>query len=90
MKQLSIKTVEPIVIVASTTSKEELSPGFLRLFLQSQEIGSLNKNERKDLFKWILQKNSIAIDSSVIKNVIDHTSGYNYKNFTRLLLLSSK
>lgn len=90
MKQINIKTTEPIIIVATTTSKEELSPGFLRLFLQSQEIGNLNKMERENLFKWILKRDSIELDCSMIKKVINHTSGFNYKNYTKLLLLSSK
>lgn len=86
----NIMTTELIVIIASTSSKEELSPVFLRLFLQCLEIQKLNKNDGEKLLKWILKKESMKSDNTLVKTVMNHTSGYNYKNYLELLLLSTK
>lgn len=90
IRQINLITTEPIVIIASTSSKEELSPVFLRLFLQCLEIGKLNKTNGEKLFKWILQRESVELDNTILKTVINHTSGFNYKNYLELLLLSAK
>lgn len=90
IRQINLKTPEPIVIIASTSSKEELSPVFLRLFLQCLEIGKLNKTNGEKLLKWILKRESVELDNNLIKTVINHTSGFNYKNYLELLLLSAK
>jgi len=90
IRQINLITTEPIVIIASTSSKEELSPVFLRLFLQCLEIGKLNKTNGEKLLKWILQRESVELDNTILKTVINHTSGFNYKNYLELLLLSAK
>ncbi|VVC42532.1 Hypothetical protein CINCED_3A000061 [Cinara cedri] len=90
MSQIYIKTFKPIIIIASTNSKEEISPIFLRIFLQCQKIGDLNKINREQLFKWILKRDSIILDSTMIKKIIDHTSSFHYINYMTLLLLSAK
>lgn len=90
MRQINIKTIEPIIIIASTNSKETLSPIFLRLFLQCQQIGDLNKINREKLFKWILKRDSVKLDSTIINKIIDHTSTFHYINYMQLLLLSVK
>lgn len=88
--QINIKTNKPIVIIATANSKEELSPVFLRLFLQCQQIGNLSKINREQLLKWILKRDSVALDNIMIKKIVDHTSGFNYINYMTLLLLAVK
>lgn len=90
IRQINIKSAHPIVIIATTNSIENLSPVFLRIFLKCQQIGNLNKINREELFKWILKRDSITLDSTTIKNVVEHTSGFNYMDFMTLLLLSTK
>ncbi|CAI6357793.1 unnamed protein product [Macrosiphum euphorbiae] len=70
--------------------REELSPVFLRLFLQSQQVGNLSKINREQLLKWILKRDSVALDNIMIKTIVDHTSGFNYTNYMTLLLLAVK
>lgn len=89
-KQINVKTSKPIVIIATANSKEELSPVFLRLFMQCHKVGNLSKVNREQLLKWILKRDSIAIDDTMITTILDHTSGFNYMNYMTLLLLSSK
>lgn len=90
IKQINIKTAHPIVIIATTNSIENLSPVFLRIFLKCQQIENLSKINREELLKWILKRDSIALDSTTIKYVVENTSGFNYMNFITLLLLSTK
>lgn len=90
IRQINVKTNNPIIIIASANSKEELSPVFLRLFLQSQQVGNLSKTNREQLLKWILKRDSVTLDNIMIKKIIDHTSGFNYINYMTLLLLSVK
>jgi len=90
IRQINVLTNNPIIIIATANSKEELSPVFLRLFLQSQQVGNLSKTNRKQLLKWILKRDSVALDNIIIKKIIDHTSGFNYINYMTLLLLSVK
>lgn len=89
-KQINVKTSKPIVIIASANSKEELSPAFLRLFLQCHQVENLSTTNRDQLLKWILKRDSIPLDDSMISKIVDHTSGFNYMNYMTLLLLSSK
>lgn len=89
-KQINTNTTKPIVIICTANSKEELSPIFLRLFLQCQEVGNLNKITREQLLKWILKRDSIAIESTIINKIIEHTSGFNYINYITLLMLAAK
>jgi len=90
IRQINVKTNNPIIIIATANSKEELSPVFLRLFLQSQQVGNLSKTNREQLLKWILKRDSTTFDNLMIKKIIDHTSGFNYINYMTLLLLSVK
>lgn len=90
IRQINIKTTHPIVIIATTNSIENLSPVFLRIFLKCQQFESLSKINREELLKWILKRDSIALDSTIIKFVVENTSGFNYMNFITLLLLSIK
>lgn len=90
VRQINTKTSKPIIIIASTNYKEELSPLFLRIFLECQQVGNLINSDRDKLFKWILNRDSVALDSSLIKKVLDHTASFNYHNYMSLLLLSTK
>lgn len=90
IKQINIKTTNPIIIIATCNSKEELSPLFLRLFLKSHQIGNLNKTNREKLLKWILRRDCVTLNSTLIDKIINHTSGFNYSNYMSLLLLSTK
>jgi len=90
IRQINVKTNNPIIIIATANSKEELSPVFLRLFLQSQQVGNLSKTNREQLLKWILKRDSLTLDNIMIKKILDHTSGFNYINYMTLLLLSVK
>lgn len=90
INQINIKTTEPILIIATANTIKELSPLFLRLFLQCQEVGNLNKIDREKLLKWILRRNCVDLDNTMIKNVIDHTAGFSYMNYMTLLLWSAK
>ncbi|XP_060857550.1 peroxisomal ATPase PEX6 [Metopolophium dirhodum] len=90
IRQINVKTNNPIIIIATANSREELSPVFLRLFLQSQEVGNLSKINREQLLKWILKRDSVALDNIMIKTIVDHTSGFNYTNYMTLLLLAVK
>ncbi|XP_050438295.1 uncharacterized protein LOC126844272 [Adelges cooleyi] len=89
-KQIQIKTTKPIIIVGTTNSKEKLSPSFLRLFLQTQEIASLDKINCEKLLKWILKKESVVMDTRLINKIVDQTSGYNYSDYMTMLLIASK
>lgn len=89
-RQIQIKTAEPIIIIGTANSKEQLSPVFLRLFLQCQEVGNLIKNNREQLLKWLLKRDSIALDSTMINKILENTSGFNYMGYTTLLLLAAK
>lgn len=90
IKQINIKTAYPIIIIATAHSKEELSPFFLRLFLQCQQVGNLNRINRENLLKWILKRDSVALDITMIEKIVDHTSSFNYNNYLTLLLLATK
>lgn len=90
IRQINIKSKHPVVIIATTNSIENLSPVFLRIFLKCQQVGNLSKINREELFKWMLKRDSITLDSTTIKNVVELTSGFNYMNFMTLLLLSTK
>lgn len=82
--------MNPIIIIATANSKEDLSPVFLRLFLQCQQVGNLSKTNREHLLKWILKRDSIVLDNKIIKQILDHTSGFNYTNYMTMLLLAVK
>lgn len=90
ISQINVKTNNPIIIIATANSKEELSSVFLRLFLESQQVGNSSKTNREQLLKWILKRDSVALDNKMIKTIVDHTSGFNYKNYMTLLLLAVK
>jgi len=90
IKQIYVKTTNPIIIIATANSKEDLSPVFLRLFLQYQQVGNLSKTNREQLLKWILKRESIALDNKIIKQIVDHTSSFNYTNYMTMLLLAVK
>jgi len=90
IRQINVETKNPIIIIATANSKEELSPVFLRLFLQCQQVGSLSKTNREQLLKWILKRDSIELDNKMINQIVDHTSGFNYINYMTLLLLAVK
>ncbi|XP_025198028.1 peroxisomal biogenesis factor 6 [Melanaphis sacchari] len=90
ISQINVETKNPIIIIATANSKEELSPVFLRLFLQCQQVGNLNRTNREQLLKWILRRDSIALNNNMIKKIIDHTSSFNYINYMTLLLLAAK
>lgn len=89
--QINVKTTKPILFIATANSKEELSSIFVRLFLECQQVGrNLNKINREKLFKWILKRDSVEIDNTLIKKIVDLTSGFNYANYMTLLLQSTK
>lgn len=89
--QLNVKTTKPIVFIATANSKEELSPIFVRLFLECQQLGgNLTRMNREKLFKWILKRDSVEIDKTLITKIVDLTSGFNYTNYMTLLLQSIK
>lgn len=90
IKQIYVKTKNPIIIIATANSKEDLSPVFLRLFLQCQQVGNLSKTNREQLLKWILKRDSIALDNKIIKQIVEHTSGFHYTNYMTMLLLAVK
>lgn len=90
MKQIHVQTIQPIIIIASTDSKIELNPIFLRLFLQCHRVGNLNKTNREQLFKWMLKRDSVKLDNTLIKKIIEQTSSFNYMNYMTLLMLSTK
>lgn len=90
IKQINVKTTYPIVIIATAHSKEELSPFFLRLFLQCHQVGNLNRINREKLLKWILKRDSVALDITMIEQIVENTSSFNYRNYQTLLLLASK
>lgn len=89
IRQIYVETKNPIIIIATANSKD-LSPVFLRLFLQCQQVGNLSKTNREQLLKWILKRDSIALDNKIIKQIVDHTSGFNYTNYMTMLLLAVK
>lgn len=89
--QINVETTEPILFIATANSKEELSSIFVRLFLECQQVGkNLNKMNREKLFKWILKRDSVEIDNTLIRKIVDLTSGFNYANYMTLLLQSTK
>lgn len=90
IKEINIKAEKPIIIMATTNFKDELSPVLLRLFLKIQQIGNLSKPNREQLLKWILKRDSVTIKSDMIKKIIDHTTGFNYINYITLLLFAAK
>lgn len=90
MNQIHAQTIHPIIVIASTNSKVELSSIFLRLFLQCHRVGNLNKTNREQLFKWMLKRDSVKLDSTMINKIIDNTSNFNYMNYMTLLMLSTK
>ncbi|KAE9525240.1 hypothetical protein AGLY_014308 [Aphis glycines] len=90
IRQIYVETKNPIIIIATANSKEDISPVFLRLFLQCQQVGNLSKTNREQLLKWILKRDSIALDNKIVKQIVDHTSGFNYTNYMTMLLLAVK
>jgi len=88
--QINVNTAKPIIIIATTNSIEEFSPGFLRLFLQCRQVENLCNKNREKLLRWILKRDCVALENTMIEKIFNHTSGFNYMNYMTLLLLSAK
>lgn len=88
--QLKVKTAKPIIIIATTNSIEEFSPVLLRLFLQHRQVENLSYINREKLLRWILKRDCVALENTMIEKILNHTSGFNYMNYMTLLLLSTK